>query len=126
MKILGFKQIRKIDIKRKTDSHQNALVLVDYSNVKLNAIEKVDEWLQLLGKVLNDIAKAALNKIIKKIKDYHEQLQRDMTGIEQIKALLNVIAEIKNKSMDMELQIVEAQEQFRVLKLHKYETDDED
>jgi hypothetical protein len=57
MKILGFKQIRKIDIKRKTDSHQNALVLVDYSEVKRNAIEKVDEWLQLLGKVLNDIAK---------------------------------------------------------------------
>ena len=57
MKILGFKQIRKIDIKRKTDSHQNALVLVDSSEVKRNAIEKVDEWLQLLGKVLNDIAK---------------------------------------------------------------------
>jgi hypothetical protein len=40
--------------------------------------------------------------------------------------LLNVISEIKNKSMDFELQIDEAQEQFRVLKLHKYETDEED
>jgi len=28
--------------------------------------------------------------------------------------------------MDFELQIDEAQEQFRVLKLHKYETDEED
>lgn len=126
MKILGFKLIRKIDIKRKTDSHQNALVLVDYSDVKRNAIEKVDEWLQLLGKVLSDIAKAALVKIMRKVKDYHESLQKEMTGIDQIKALLNVIADIKNKSMDFELQIVEAQEQFRVLKLHKYETDEED
>jgi hypothetical protein len=33
-----------------------------------------------------------------------------MDGIELIKALLNVIAEIKNTSMDMELKIVEAQE----------------
>jgi len=31
-----------------------------------------------------------------------------MDGIELIKALLNVIAEIKNYSMDMELKIVEA------------------
>jgi len=31
-----------------------------------------------------------------------------MDGIELIKALLNVIAEIKNISMDMELRIVEA------------------
>jgi hypothetical protein len=45
---------------------------------------------------------------MKEIKNYHEQLGKDMTGIDQIKALLNVIAEIKNKSMDMELKIVEA------------------
>jgi len=31
-----------------------------------------------------------------------------MNAIEPIKQLLNVIAEIKNKSMDMELMIVEA------------------
>lgn len=126
MKILVFKQLRKIDIKRKSDSHQNSLVLVDYSDCKRNAMEKVDEWLQLFGKVLNDIAKAGLVKITKRIREYHEMLGKDMTGIDQIKALLNVIAEIKNKSMDFELQIVEAQEQFRVLKLHKYETDEQD
>ena len=35
-----------------------------------------------------------------------------MNAIEPIKQLLNVIAEIKNKSMDMELKIVEAQEEY--------------
>lgn len=49
-----------------------------------------------------------------------------MDGIELIKALLNVIAEIKNTSMDMELKIVEAQEQFRVLKMYKYQVEPED
>lgn len=49
-----------------------------------------------------------------------------MDGIELIKALLNVIAEIKNYSMDMELKIVEAQEQFRVLKMYKYQVEPED
>jgi hypothetical protein len=49
-----------------------------------------------------------------------------MDGIELIKALLNVIAEIKNYSMDMELKIVEAQEQFRVLKMYKYQVEPDD
>ena len=49
-----------------------------------------------------------------------------MNAIEPIKQLLNVIAEIKKKSMDMELKIVEAQEQFRVLKLYKYNVDPDD
>lgn len=42
------------------------------------------------------------------------------------KALLNKVAEIKNISMDMELKIVEAQEQYRVLRMYKYEIDPED
>lgn len=33
-----------------------------------------------------------------------------MGAIEQLKSLLNVITEIKNKSMDMEFRIVEVQE----------------
>jgi len=47
-------------------------------------------------------------------------------GIELFKALLNKVAEIKNISMDMELKIGEAQEQFRVLKMYKYTVEDED
>jgi dynein heavy chain len=37
------------------------------------------------------------------------------------KQLLNKVAEIKNVSMDMELRIVEAQEQYRVLKMQRYD-----
>jgi hypothetical protein len=48
-----------------------------------------------------------------------------MGAIEQLKQLLNVISEIKNKSMDMEFRIVEVQEQFRVLSIYNYEIDEE-
>jgi len=47
-------------------------------------------------------------------------------GIDLFKALLNKVSEIKNISMDMELKIGEAQEQFRVLKMYKYTVEDED
>lgn len=85
-----------------------------------NALDKVGEWWNVLGKILADIAKQTLTAIVKEIKTYQDLLQKPMDGIELIKALLNVIAEIKNTSMDMELKIVEAQEQFRVLKMYKY------
>lgn len=38
-----------------------------------------------------------------------------MGGIEQLKALLHTIGEIKNRSMEMELRIAEVIEQFRIL-----------
>lgn len=46
-----------------------------------------------------------------------------MGDIDQLKQLLNVITEIKNKSMDMELRILEVQEQFRVLNMYDFEID---
>ena len=48
-----------------------------------------------------------------------------MGGIDSLKHLLNVISEIKNKSMDMEFRINEVQEQFRILKMYKYEVKEE-
>ena len=38
---------------------------------------------------------------------------------------MNVITEIKNKSMDMEFRIIEVQEQFRVLKMYNYTVEEE-
>ena len=57
---------------------------------------------------------------------YEEELKIEASNIDPIKKLLNVIAEIRNRSMDMELKISEVLEQFRVLRIYKYEIDEED
>lgn len=48
-----------------------------------------------------------------------------MGGIDSLKQLLNVITEIRNKSMDMEFRINEVQEQFRLLLMYKYSVEEE-
>lgn len=48
-----------------------------------------------------------------------------MGGLDSLKHLLNIISEIKNKSMDMEFRINEVSEQFRILKMYKFEVEDE-
>jgi len=96
-------------------------VLVDYQSVVTDAYDKVQEWLNALGKVLQDIAIRELQEVIKETEMYEKQLQTDVQTIDTIKNLLNVINDIRKNSMDMELKIAEVIEQFRVLRMYKYE-----
>jgi hypothetical protein len=89
--------------------------MVDMSEVKQTTIDKVDEWLGLLAEMLKKMANTELKQIIRDTQDYEKALKGEMGDIDQLKALLNVITDIKNKSMDMEFRIIEVQEQYRVL-----------
>jgi dynein heavy chain len=71
------------------------------------------------------MATSELRAIQKDTLEYDKSLKGEMGDIDQLKALLNVISEIKNKSMDMEFRILEVQEQFRVLKMYKFEINEE-
>ena len=60
-----------------------------------------------------------------KTSEYEEKLKGELGHIDTIKNLLNVIKDIRSNSMDMELQIAEVIEQFRVLKMYKYPIENE-
>ena len=123
-RILVFKHYR--DLNMKQDNEQmNYFVLIDNAEVKENTIIKVDEWLQILGDSLKTIAAKELKSIRLDIDNYEKALGGEMGAIEQLKSLLNVITEIKNKSMDMEFRIVEVQEQFRVLDMYEYDIEED-
>ena len=115
----------RLNIKNKQPQIQNYLVLVDYSKVIANAQAQVQLWLDSLGKVLQDIAIRELQQVMHETHQYEEKLKGDVSGIDTIKNLLNVINDIRKNSMDMELKIAEVIEQFRVLKMYKYEIEKE-
>jgi hypothetical protein len=116
---LLFKALKK-DMKKSPNESKNFIVLIDFTEVKSTTIEKVKEWLTLYGEILIEFATKELGVIIKDTADYEKQLKAEMGGIDSLKQLLNVISEIKNKSMDMEFRINEVQEYFRILKMYKY------
>ena len=66
-----FKTYKK-EIKKIPDEARNYFVLVDHSEVKQATIEKVGEWLTLLGDSLIDMATKELNSIIKDIAEYEK------------------------------------------------------
>lgn len=100
----------KKEIKKVPDEARNYFVLVEHSEVKQKSIMKVGEWLDTLGNSLREIATKELNYIIRDTNEYEKQLKAEMGGIDSLKHLLNIISEIKNKSMDMEFRINEVQE----------------
>lgn len=108
-RIIIFKKYRELN-QQNDNEQQNYFVLVDNSEVKEATIQKVNEWLQILGDSLKMIATKELKQIMAETVNYNKALNTDMNAIEMLRALLQVINEIKNKSMDMEFRILEVQE----------------
>lgn len=69
-RLLILKKLKKQNIKLKPTHYQNSIVDVDYTDVHTNALEKIGEWWNVLGKILADIAKGTLTAIQKEIKGY--------------------------------------------------------
>jgi len=124
-RIMLFKMFKKTQIRSNNVTQKNYLVLIDYNKVITSAYDTVQLWLDALGKVLSDIAIKDLQGVILETQQYEEKLKSDVQTIETIKNLLKVIDDIRKTSMDMELRIVEVVEQFRVLRMYKYEIEKE-
>jgi dynein heavy chain len=103
----------------------NFFVLIDNSEVNNACIQKTEEWLEAYGEILKKMANSLLKDIIRDTEEYEKKLKGEMGDIDQLKSLLNVISEIKNKSMDMEFRIIEVQEQFRVLNMYDFAVEEE-
>jgi biotin-(acetyl-CoA carboxylase) ligase len=102
------------------DMNYNFFVLINYQEVKSQAFEKVNEWLETLGSALIEISNKELKNIVNDVQDYEKHLKTEVHGIDGLKHVLNKISEIKNTSMDMEFRINEIVEQYRVLRMYGY------
>jgi dynein heavy chain len=101
-------------------------ILIDWREVKAKKLEKVQEWINLMGDMLRDNATKQLNTVMREIEDYDKQLKSDMGGsLDIIKHLLKIIDEIRLKSMDMEFEIHEVVEQFRILSRYQIPVDEQ-
>ena len=111
-------------MKRLPKDGRSFFIIIDNSAVINRNLEKFDDWLNLLGNGLKDLSNKELNAIIKETTDYERLLNQDPSNIEALKYLLNIISEIKNKSMEMEFRISDVQEQFRILNMY-YQVEEE-
>jgi dynein heavy chain len=85
--------------------------------------DEASDWLNRHGNVLRELGIRELNEISKEIGDYRARLAEDPDGIDDLKAMLNTIAIIRNESMMMEFRIAEVDEKFRTLDMFRQPVD---
>jgi dynein heavy chain len=80
--------------------------------------DKAKSWLDRYGNVLKELGMKGLKLIKADIEVAKDKLKQEANNIDDLKRLLNYISEIKNMSMQMELNIAEVTEKFRILKMY--------
>lgn len=94
-------------------------IRIDFGKVKKAFMKHAKERLVRIGLILVKIAEKDVEELQKKIFFYHEEIKKDEDSRAKLKRCLNMLAEIKDQTMDTEFEIADVVEKFRILK--KYE-----
>ncbi|CAH3028713.1 unnamed protein product, partial [Porites evermanni] len=78
-------------------------------------------WVKELAKFLNESAREDLNALRGEIEGLTEDLKRPPDTLEDLKFVLRVIADIRDKSLEVELRYVDLQERYRTLLMYDIE-----
>jgi dynein heavy chain, axonemal len=114
------------EISNKPEKYPSYFVITNFKNVKESFIKTAYEWLDMLGKKLQETATKRLNEITEKIEEYHKLLRINPNDNESLATLLSNINKIQDMSMEMEFKITDVQEQFRILKMYEFKLEKED
>ncbi|XP_049721902.1 dynein axonemal heavy chain 10 isoform X2 [Elephas maximus indicus] len=80
--------------------------------------ENAKSWVVSLGKLLNESAKEELSNLNEEIEFLAKNLKKSPTTLEDLKFVLATIAEIRSKSLVMELRYRDVQERYRTLAMY--------
>ncbi|KAM9193992.1 dynein axonemal heavy chain 10 [Dugong dugon] len=80
--------------------------------------ENAKSWVVSLGKLLNESAKEELSNLQEEIEFLARNLKKSPSNLEDLKFVLATIAEIRSKSLVMELRYRDVQERYRTLAMY--------
>ena len=85
---------------------RNAFYVQIYFGKVIEALQRqAKEWLNKYGKVVSSMSEKEYTSILEEIDEYKSLLNNHPINIIYLKKMLHNIADIKNKSMDMEFRI---------------------
>ncbi|TPX78384.1 hypothetical protein CcCBS67573_g00352 [Chytriomyces confervae] len=84
---------------------------------------EANAWVLAIGKHLNTLAYEGLSSIQSKVAKFEEDLQRNPETLDDLTFVLNVIADLRASSEEVELQYRDVMEGYRTLTLNSIECD---
>ncbi|XP_034494845.1 dynein heavy chain 10, axonemal isoform X4 [Ailuropoda melanoleuca] len=81
--------------------------------------ENAKSWVTSLGKLLNESAKEELYNLHEEMESLAKSLKKSPSTLEDLKFVLATIAEIRSKSLVMELRYRDVQERYRTMAMYE-------
>nr|XP_044631957.1 dynein axonemal heavy chain 10 isoform X1 [Equus asinus] len=86
--------------------------------------ENAKSWVSSLGRLLNESAKEELHSLHEEIEHLSKNLKKSPNTLEDLKFVLATIAEIRSKSLVMELRYRDVQERYRTMAMYHLQPPD--
>ncbi|KAI9102678.1 dynein heavy chain and region D6 of dynein motor-domain-containing protein [Phlyctochytrium arcticum] len=83
-------------------------------------------WIESIGKHLNNLARDGLNQVNDKMAKYTADLERTPETLDDLTFVLDIIAELRYASEDVEMRYRDIQEAYRTLRMYRIDVDTEE
>ena len=110
---------------------QNQNTIQDIDFIRINSVPLRDsihkeaiEWVDSIGKHLNNVATEGLNYVNEKIRLFDKNIQKSPTTLEDLTFVLNAISEIKNSTEEVEMKYLKIKEVYRTLLMYNCKIDE--
>ena len=103
-------------------------IQVDFMLVNVSSLLRDMQYARVgraIAKLLNSMVKQELVDLHELICEFSANLDREPDSLDDLKAILNLVAEISSKSMEIELQYTALEEKYRTLRMYGFPTTDE-
>jgi dynein heavy chain len=120
-----FKQIRETVEAQQTVKDIDFLQ-IDMTSVAVGVARQAEVWKNDYGDVLYTTSNALLVKLQDKITLLEQQVSAETNDLEQLKFVLNVIAELATMMQDVELEMIDITERYRTLKRYGIAVNEEE
>jgi dynein heavy chain len=98
---------------------------IDCVAIASGIIKVSNEWKQSYGRIGHELAENALTGITTTIRELNGEISKDPKDLDALKLVLNNIAGIQERGMEMELQYKDVVERFRTLRNYDIEVPEE-
>lgn len=112
-----YTQLRKSVMSSDKEKDIEFIQLNSYPLV-LTICKQSEVWVNRYGEILREIAEHHLSALQRKMHRLREDMQQDTTQMQDLKFVLNTLAEAQGLSMDMEIEFAELAERFRTLNMY--------
>jgi dynein heavy chain len=100
-------------------------IRIDCEAVAVNIARQAENWQQEFGAILRTNASTELHHLEEKMAKWESDLEMPTKNLEDLKYLLNVVAEIGSDGMNMELSYLDVIERYRTLEIYNIPVEDE-